>query len=54
MSQEFTYSDISEHNTKKVSISMEESLDARKRRIYAIETRVMRVLDTSNNPSSKI
>lgn len=52
MSQEFTYSDISEHNTKKVSIFMDELLDARKRRAHLNGTRIMRVLDTSNNQSS--
>ena len=34
MSKEFTYSDIAEHNTKKVSRAMRELLDARKTRMY--------------------
>lgn len=54
MSQEFTYSDISEHNTKKVSRSIEKLLDARKRWTYPNETRNMRVLDNFSNPSGNV
>ena len=51
MSKEFTYSDISEHNTKKVSRTTRELLYARKRRIHAKGTRNTRVLDKLNNLS---
>jgi hypothetical protein len=52
MSQEFTYSDIAEHNTKKVSRTRRQLLGAWKRRIYTKKTRKTRILDKLNKQSS--